>query len=241
MSKDEGELSKSERKRQRKEEKRARKKAKRTEEEEPKTTTTAATTLSAAVDEDVLVDGSSVEQVVEKTKKEKKHKDKKKKKEKKEKKKARKDADENEKHEDSHSEDEGESKKRAAASSKDDKMKALDAQHVAESKALTGANDGKIVASSAIEFYDEEVKAKRKREQAQRAQEVHKITLLLFYTYVEPVWDESTYNFMLKTLQEIGDRLQLTGRMRVAREGLNCTLTGTVSFHARFLIITDQP
>jgi len=100
--------------------------------------------------------------------------------------------------------------------------------------------DGKIVASSAIEFYDEEVKKKKRRKeiedkdcsddgrapQKKRAQEVHTITLLLFYTYVEPVWDEGTYNFMLHTLQEVGDRLNLTGRMRVAKEGLNCTLTG---------------
>ncbi len=36
-----------------------------------------------------------------------------------------------------------------------------------------------------------------------RAQEVNKITLLLFNTYVESVWVETTYNVMLKTLQEV--------------------------------------
>jgi predicted sulfurtransferase len=55
----------------------------------------------------------------------------------------------------------------------------------------------------------------------------HSLTLLLFYQYVEPKWDQSTYDYMLSTLQHIGTDLKLTGRMRVAREGLNCTLTGS--------------
>ena len=108
----------------------------------------------------------------------------------------------------------------------EEKRQLLNAQHSAESQALTGvAKHGRIVASSAIEFYDEQIKELKKK--ASRAQELNNITLLLFYQYVEPVWDESTYNFMLKTLQEMGTKLELTGRMRVAREGLNCTLTGT--------------
>ena len=65
----------------------------------------------------------------------------------------------------------------------------------------------KIVASSVIEIYDEEIKRERKDaiddNKTKRAQEVNKITLLLFYTYVEPVWVETTYNVMLKTLQEV--------------------------------------
>ena len=121
----------------------------------------------------------------------------------------------------------------AVVFSNHDKAKALDAQQIVESEALTGrSHSRKIVGSSAIEFYNEEIKKQRKETESndktkKRAQEVHTITLLLFYTYVEPVWDESTYNFMLKTLQEVGDQLQLTGRMRVAKEGLNCTLTGS--------------
>ena len=116
----------------------------------------------------------------------------------------------------------------------------LEAQHRAESEAVTGGdvaaeNRSRIVASSAIEFYDEQIIQQRKQQQQQpeakkkqlRAQDLNNITLLLFYTYVEPWWDEATYNFMLKTLQEVGTKLGLTGRMRVAREGLNCTLTGT--------------
>jgi predicted sulfurtransferase len=50
-------------------------------------------------------------------------------------------------------------------------------------------------------------------------------TLLLFYQYVEPAWDESTYKMVLQKMEHMGKNLG--GRMRVAREGLNCTLTGT--------------
>lgn len=117
-----------------------------------------------------------------------------------------------------------------------------------EKKALlSGTKDGgRVVASSAIEFYDPSVKAKVKSTGRQVSgdgeagsaavtstvplpaaqKHHHNLTLLLFYQYVEPVWDESTYDYMLTTLQKVGTDLKLTGRMRVAREGLNCTLTG---------------
>jgi hypothetical protein len=97
----------------------------------------------------------------------------------------------------------------------------------AEAKAITGEkSSGRIVASSAIEFYDEEMKH-HPQDEERKAQQNHTLSLLLFYQYLEPVWDEATYHFMLKKLQEVGTNLGLTGRMRVAREGLNCTLTGT--------------
>ncbi|OEU19500.1 hypothetical protein FRACYDRAFT_260018 [Fragilariopsis cylindrus CCMP1102] len=54
----------------------------------------------------------------------------------------------------------------------------------------------------------------------------HNLTLLLFYQYIEPEWDETTYEQILYSLEKIGKSLQLTGRMRCAKEGLNCTLTG---------------
>jgi rhodanese-related sulfurtransferase len=174
---------------------------------------------------DAAVTSQSSERREKRTKKEKKAaKEKKKKKKKKDAKKKKKEL--------SNSDQDSDSDIDPSKVSEFEKKKALDPQHLAESKALTGSkNRGKIVASSAIEFYNEEIKRERKEDiddnKTKRAQEVNKITLLLFYTYVEPVWDEATYNFMLKTLQEVGERLQLTGRMRVAKEGVNCTLTGT--------------
>lgn len=50
-------------------------------------------------------------------------------------------------------------------------------------------------------------------------------TLLLFYQYVEPPWDDDTYKMVLQKMEKIG--AELGGRMRVAKEGLNCTLSGT--------------
>jgi len=52
-------------------------------------------------------------------------------------------------------------------------------------------------------------------------------TLLLFYQYVEPPWDAQTYHAAKTFVETIGEKHGITGRMRVAREGLNCTLTGT--------------
>jgi len=53
------------------------------------------------------------------------------------------------------------------------------------------------------------------------------ITLLLFYQYVEPPWTESQYRTAFQYVNDLGNQHSLTGRMRIAREGLNCTLTGT--------------
>eukprot|EP00584_Thalassiosira_punctigera_P027837 CAMPEP_0172576922 /NCGR_PEP_ID=MMETSP1067-20121228/137966_1 /TAXON_ID=265564 ORGANISM="Thalassiosira punctigera, Strain Tpunct2005C2" /NCGR_SAMPLE_ID=MMETSP1067 /ASSEMBLY_ACC=CAM_ASM_000444 /LENGTH=763 /DNA_ID=CAMNT_0013369601 /DNA_START=10 /DNA_END=2301 /DNA_ORIENTATION=- len=53
------------------------------------------------------------------------------------------------------------------------------------------------------------------------------ITLLLFYQYVEPPWDESQFQTALRFVTDQGHLYGLTGRMRVAHEGLNCTLTGS--------------
>jgi UPF0176 acylphosphatase like domain len=55
----------------------------------------------------------------------------------------------------------------------------------------------------------------------------HNTTLLLFYQYVEPAWTVPRYNLVKHELADLANAAGVTGRMRVAREGLNCTLTGT--------------
>jgi UPF0176 acylphosphatase like domain len=112
-------------------------------------------------------------------------------------------------------------------------------------KTTTASIPGRaVVESSAIEYYDPTLKHnpdlgdgefpkplsnKDVNNPVSARKHDYSLTLLLFYQYVEPVWDESTYEFMLTTLQKIGKDLELTGRMRVAREGLNCTLTASYS------------
>ncbi len=52
-------------------------------------------------------------------------------------------------------------------------------------------------------------------------------SILLFYQYVEdPIWTKAEHKAALKKVIEIGSKYNITGRGRVAREGLNCTLTG---------------
>jgi predicted sulfurtransferase len=51
-------------------------------------------------------------------------------------------------------------------------------------------------------------------------------SILLFYQYVEPEWTKTQHKSALKKVIEIGTKFNITGRGRVAREGLNCTLTG---------------
>lgn len=81
--------------------------------------------------------------------------------------------------------------------------------------------DDRMVVSSALEFLtEEEIEERRKKDP-------HTVTLLLFYQYVEPPWSATTYETVKERMNEIGTELKITGRMRVAKEGLNCTLTGT--------------
>ncbi|GMH49100.1 hypothetical protein TrVE_jg11108 [Triparma verrucosa] len=51
-------------------------------------------------------------------------------------------------------------------------------------------------------------------------------TLLLFYQYISPLWSPSFHKQVLTHITETGKLHNLGGRMRCAREGLNCTLTG---------------
>ena len=51
--------------------------------------------------------------------------------------------------------------------------------------------------------------------------------LVLFYQYKEPHWTEKEHKQALKKVLAIGKEHGVTGRGRCAREGLNCTLTGT--------------
>ena len=159
---------------------------------------------------------------VDREKKEKRKKEKKDKKQKKDRKK-KKESDSSDNDEDKVNEKEQE----AQTNNNNNNKMVLNEQHQAERKAL-GAKPSEIVASSAIEFYDQKIKEKVVKEEiTATAQKQFKISLLLFYQYVEPVWDDKTYQFMMNKLQQVGKDLELTGRMRVAKEGVNCTLTGS--------------
>ncbi|KAL9179614.1 hypothetical protein ACHAXT_008904 [Thalassiosira profunda] len=129
--------------------------------------------------------------------------------------------------------------------------------------------DEKVVSSSAIEFYPEDLKdlqAKKNREMehvtgivkpkrkassdATKKRDLSEtnglqtsdadgdpapkpkahpdnITLLLFYQYVEPPWDDEQFQTAFRYVNDRGNHHGITGRMRVSREGLNCTLTGS--------------
>mmetsp|Transcript_25839 Transcript_25839/g.39700 ORF Transcript_25839/g.39700 Transcript_25839/m.39700 type:complete len:559 (-) Transcript_25839:169-1845(-) len=52
-------------------------------------------------------------------------------------------------------------------------------------------------------------------------------TILLFYQYKEPMWTKKEHKKALKKVIELGQENKITGRGRVAPEGLNCTLSGT--------------
>lgn len=54
-------------------------------------------------------------------------------------------------------------------------------------------------------------------------------TLLLFYHYCRPALANDRRDALNKFLQESTCELNLGGRMRIAKEGLNCTISGTAA------------
>ncbi|KAJ3272578.1 hypothetical protein HDV01_005421 [Terramyces sp. JEL0728] len=52
------------------------------------------------------------------------------------------------------------------------------------------------------------------------------ITLLLFYAYVEPEWTPEEHQEALKWAEKVGTKHEMTGRLRIAKEGFNGTMTG---------------
>lgn len=58
-------------------------------------------------------------------------------------------------------------------------------------------------------------------------------SIVLFYQYKEPVWTESEFQKALKLFLSIGRRFSMTGRGRIAPEGVNCTLTGPSAAQVR--------
>ncbi|KAL7564125.1 hypothetical protein ACA910_012396 [Epithemia clementina (nom. ined.)] len=59
-------------------------------------------------------------------------------------------------------------------------------------------------------------------------------TILLFYQYKEPPWTPVEHKQVLKDFIVIAQRFSITGRGRVAQEGLNCTLTGSSDMVRQF-------
>ena len=51
-------------------------------------------------------------------------------------------------------------------------------------------------------------------------------SILLFYQYAEPLWTPTQHRRALRKLMELCREHEVTGRGRVAPEGLNCTLSG---------------
>jgi hypothetical protein len=65
-------------------------------------------------------------------------------------------------------------------------------------------------------------------DRAEERKEVDKsgMSLLLFYAYVEPPWSSARHTQTLHWAEETLKSLGVSGRLRVAREGFNGTLTG---------------
>jgi len=52
-------------------------------------------------------------------------------------------------------------------------------------------------------------------------------SIVLFYQYKEPVWDSKAHKKALKMVIELATKHEISGRGRVAPEGVNCTLSGS--------------
>ena len=53
------------------------------------------------------------------------------------------------------------------------------------------------------------------------------VSIVLFYQYIEPMWSKAEHKKAMSAVIKIGNECRVTGRGRCAKEGLNCTLTGS--------------
>lgn len=89
-------------------------------------------------------------------------------------------------------------------------------------KAAPNRDDVKMVGGRIVSFSAQDINP-----QQDNSSQGNSTTLLLFYQYIEPVLDEDSFKDLLHHVQSTGEAHGITGRMRVAHEGLNCTLTGS--------------
>ena len=61
------------------------------------------------------------------------------------------------------------------------------------------------------------------------------ISILLFYQYVNPKWNAQRTKDAINFLENIAIELNLGGRLRVAEEGINATITGTLTTTRKFI------
>lgn len=109
-------------------------------------------------------------------------------------------------------------KEKESNEEKDIKEVDLPSTHI---KAAPNTDDVKIVGGRIVSFSAQDINAKKDVSQQSTT------TLLLFYQYIEPVLDDDAYQAVWHLVQAAGEANAITGRMRVAQEGLNCTLTGS--------------
>lgn len=95
----------------------------------------------------------------------------------------------------------------------------LPSKHI---KAVPNTDDVKIVGGRIVSFSAQDINVKQESPRKENS-----TTLLLFYQYIEPVLDEDSFKDLLHHVETTGEAHGITGRMRVAHEGLNCTLTGS--------------
>ncbi|CAM9571933.1 unnamed protein product [Chrysoparadoxa australica] len=67
---------------------------------------------------------------------------------------------------------------------------------------------------------------KAEEKQASKNEQGEGVTLLLFYQYVEPEWTCAEHDEAIAFCKEAGEKRGMKGRIRVASEGLNSTITG---------------
>ena len=78
-----------------------------------------------------------------------------------------------------------------------------------------------VILKSSIHYTNADVRKLQKQNTS-----IPKASILLFYQYVDPLWPESKVDLLIAYLIRVaGRRSNLGGRIRVAREGLNVTLS----------------
>ena len=161
------------------------------------------------------VEGVKKEKKEKKEKKNKKEKKEKKEKKKKKEKKEKKEKEEKgEKEEDGRKDEAKESEKKDNDGKKDKKKKRKKEKKEKEEKKMR-------------EEAEEELPAEPAGSAEKASKDGGSTSIMLFYLYLDPQWSPAEYSNAKKTVEGIARQNGITGRMRIAKEGVNCTVTGS--------------
>lgn len=75
---------------------------------------------------------------------------------------------------------------------------------------------------------------------SKKYQDDDKITICLFYQYIKPLWSSHRKDQIIRKIEQYAEQYNIGGRMRIAEEGINATISSIKSNITRFINLLKE-